>query len=97
MHEFAKVNEALAFQVHDVEEALANDARQLGVEDQRDLVDAFGFLFALGDQVSVDVLGVGDGDVFLEFLVVDDGLFGELDFFGEDGLSLLHSRGFYYL
>lgn len=88
--EFAQVNEALALEVHDVEEALAYNARQLGVEDQRDLVDAFGFLLALGDQVSVDVLKVGDGDVFLELLVVDDGLFGELDFICEDGLSLLH-------
>jgi hypothetical protein len=90
VHEFAQVNESLTLQVHNVKEALANDSRQLRVENERDFVDAFGFLFALRNQVPVDVLEVGDRDVFLELLVVDDGLFGELNFFCEDGLSLLH-------
>lgn len=80
MNKFSQINVISFAQVQNGEESLTNDTREIGVGEEGDLVDAFGFVVRLRGEVLVDILEVRDSHVFLELLVVQDAVVDVVDF-----------------
>lgn len=80
MYEFSQINVLSFAQIHDEEESLANNSRQIAIGQQCYLVDAFRFVIRLRCQVLEDVLEVRYCDILFELLVVENLVVNELNF-----------------
>ena len=86
MDELPQVDVVCLGEIKHCKEALADDAWQVGVGEQGDLVDTFVFIVTLGYQVLVNVLEVGHSNILFEFLVLENCVIHKFDFL----CSVLH-------
>ena len=79
MDELPQVDVFRLTQIKHIEKSLADDTWQLGVGEERHLVDSLIFVIRLSNQILVKVLEVGDRNILFEVIVFQDFFVNQLN------------------